>query len=816
MRGWVFLALSLGLPLAAALVEERGWSGSTIEPDSRQVMTEPLVADLDADGTAEIAFVSFVDRNDVLGAEDGVLRLIRGNDASEAWSVVDPGCRVCADGGACVPLDGKGGPGFLAPTGGLALGDLTGDATPDVVGLLEGRPEDTLNRIAAFDGAGNFLWCSEKLLLPLDPYTQLSLADLDADGQVEVLAGSAVFSSNGMLRFDDGDRSAVIATAADVDADGRAEVLTGRKALEADGSLLWEQAALGAGPHYPAVGDFDLDGIPEVVVVDHGTSRVFILEGATGAVRCEQPLESTSGDPWLGGPPALGDVNGDCIPEVAVAGGGGFTLLEYVAPTGGQTDCLQVMWTQPLADNSSSRSSPAFFDFDADGSLDVAQTDEQRLRIWRGVDGALIGEIDNSSATGVEGPVVAEIDGDGQAEIVIAANDYDRPGSAGVRVIHDPLAEWPSARAIWNQHAYHRTNILDDGTLPAPEADSWVEYNHFRSQQGAVCGDADGDGVRNGVDNCPALANADQLDGDGDRAGDVCDCAPNDADTYPGAPQICDGINNDCDDPAWPTAPADEADGDNDGSRICDGDCDDENDQAYPGATEICNGFDDDCDELIDEDGDGTDADSDGVLNLCDNCRFDANPDQLDTDGDGDGDVCDNCPNTPNPKQKDGDADGLGNACDNCPHRANPEQIDGDADGAGDICDNCPTTPNPAQADSDGDEEGDRCDLDDGIVLFDRLDHPRLEWQSDPAYSTFNLYRGDLAVLAAGGSYTQSPGSNAYADRFCDLVETFFDDTLVPSASEALYWLVTGRGNGGESPLGDGTGITRGNDNPCP
>lgn len=37
--------------------------------------------------------------------------------------------------------------------------------------------------------------------------------------------------------------------------------------------------------------------------------------------------------------------------------------------------------------------------------------------------------------------------------------------------------------------------------------------------------DDDGDGVCNALDNCPALANADQSDLDGDTAGDVCDDA---------------------------------------------------------------------------------------------------------------------------------------------------------------------------------------------------------------------------------------------------------------------------------------------------
>ena len=38
--------------------------------------------------------------------------------------------------------------------------------------------------------------------------------------------------------------------------------------------------------------------------------------------------------------------------------------------------------------------------------------------------------------------------------------------------------------------------------------------------------DADGDGISNGVDNCPAVANADQKDTDGNGIGDACQQNP--------------------------------------------------------------------------------------------------------------------------------------------------------------------------------------------------------------------------------------------------------------------------------------------------
>jgi hypothetical protein len=83
------------------------------------------------------------------------------------------------------------------------------------------------------------------------------------------------------------------------------------------------------------------------------------------------------------------------------------------------------------------------------------------------------------------------VDRDGRAEIVVATNgvcNYACPwgqqyGSRnGITVWKDLRDRWVSTRAIWNQHAYHVTNVLDDGRLPFPEPDNWrVDgLNHFR------------------------------------------------------------------------------------------------------------------------------------------------------------------------------------------------------------------------------------------------------------------------------------------------------------------------------------------------
>ena len=69
------------------------------------------------------------------------------------------------------------------------------------------------------------------------------------------------------------------------------------------------------------------------------------------------------------------------------------------------------------------------------------------------------------------------------------------------------------------------------------------------------------------------------------------DCDDLDPLVFPGQPEACDGLDTNCDG----VIPGDEDDDDDDGSRVCDGDCDDADDSINPDQAEICNGMDDDC-----------------------------------------------------------------------------------------------------------------------------------------------------------------------------------------------------------------------------
>ncbi|MBN2106024.1 MAG: thrombospondin type 3 repeat-containing protein [Deltaproteobacteria bacterium] len=93
---------------------------------------------------------------------------------------------------------------------------------------------------------------------------------------------------------------------------------------------------------------------------------------------------------------------------------------------------------------------------------------------------------------------------------------------------------------------------------------------------------------------------------------------------------------------------------------------------------------------------DPTDADTDGTIDVADNCPTMCNSLQSDADSDGTGDVCDTAPGCGGCGQAacevncDIDIDAILNDADNCPAVYNVQQLDADSDGTGDVCDTAP------------------------------------------------------------------------------------------------------------------------------
>ena len=244
---------------------------------------------------------------------------------------------------------------------------------------------------------------------------------------------------------------------------------------------------------------------------------------------------------------------------------------------------------------------------------------------------------------------------------------------------------------------------------------------------------------------CAPEPHPDSLDQDGDGYIGFDDCDDQRADIYPNAPEVCDGIDNDCDglvddedtylDESTQTAWYIDADGDGFGdadSQILsclapsgavedDQDCDDTTADAHPDATEVCDDIDNDCDGLIDDADDSFDLDSIRTLYVDADGDGYGDPDQtvescsLTSGVSESGDDCDDGDAELNPGASDTVGDDIDQDCDGL------DGVDADGDGyasessGGDDCDDSDSSVYTGAEDTVSDAIDQNCDGIDGV-----------------------------------------------------------------------------------------------------
>lgn len=421
------------------------WSVATT---SDWIMSHPIVVQLtddntdgriDQDDVPDIVVVTF------MGAGT-YLRAVSGDGGRELWST----------------------PTSLQMTTGPAAADIDNDGKVEIVALTSGG-------IQAFEHTGELKWTRSNLSGHISGTSDVaSITDMDGDGRVEIIAGRAILNGNGELigagSYGMGGVAAfgnvgTASFAVDLDGDGQQEVVVGNAVYRKDGSTVW---ANGEGDGYPAVADFDGDGDGEIVVSGGGQLR---MQDTDGRVLWNQAIPGAA-NAYYGGPPTVADFDGDGEPEIGVAAGSKYSVFEADG---------RVLWQATTDDSSSGNTGSTVFDFEGDGVAEVIYADQTALWVFNGIDGRVKLEFTrHSNGTWLEYPVVADVDGDGHAEIIVVHTPQN--GSyTGFTVIGDRGDTWQPAATLWNQHAFHITNVAADGSIPRVPARNWLSFNNFRS-----------------------------------------------------------------------------------------------------------------------------------------------------------------------------------------------------------------------------------------------------------------------------------------------------------------------------------------------
>jgi hypothetical protein len=557
-----------------------------------------------------------------------------------------------------------------------SIGDVNGDSVSDIA---VGEP--TAGTVLVLSGANRSVLC--RGTDPSGPNGQMGASvaaagDMNGDGTPDVVAGAPGIVPGKVVVLSGRDCS-WIQSCSDTQ---EISVPNGPNQPPAPPSLLYFEGYGRIGSAVAGGMDLNHDGIPDIIAGDPAGKIGGGFNGPPAQVGRAVLMSGASCTPLArftftgsGTVRFTGDVNADGVPDFLIGAPFGSNLGGGVQVYSGATRALLRTLSDPTpnSDFGLGLSVAADTDFDGDGVPDVVAGQPRRntaggaraggVSLFSGKTGVLLrtctdpaGLTDDALGSGVA--TLADLDGDGIPEIAASAPGADVPPSgtnSGAVIVFSGSSCAVLAR-IPGDSAKGGARLGDAGAL-------------------ARLGDLGGDGF-------PELG-----------AGAAID--------RPNGPAVTGSLS----------ILSAETDCDGDGFTPAQGDCDDADPARHPGAAEICDCIDNDCDGTIDRpDCTGFDHDGDGVECGLDNCPFVANPNQSDFDNDGVGDACDNCIRVANANQADADADGAGDLCDNCPATANASQADADADGRGDACDNCPNTANASQADADGDGLGDVCD----------------------------------------------------------------------------------------------------------
>ncbi len=471
-----FHVIGDGTVYESNLVEERIIDGP--RPDEGARNSNMIAGDLDGNGIADL-----VTHTNTAGVANVRWTAYQGNTGAALWQLptfpfvtglVDPPEIVMAASN-------------MQP----ALADIDNDGFNEVLIPAAINNGSLHERVAAFEHEGTLKWVSESIdvtggvgagVRNISP----TIADIDRDGIPEIIVGYSgnritVFNNDGTVRFhaDGGGVGPASGTGpmlsthvADLDLDGVPEIIYGDDVFTNTGARVW--SALDDGTcafagntqvRFIAIANLDDDAFAEIVYLQTDADLFAFNHDGTCL------WENLTSD--IEGKPAIADIDNDGRVEIF---GADRAYMRAIDHNGVE------QWRAPnFNERFSIPKSVTAFDFDRDGTMEIVYQSNANLTLYDGSDGRIIVSMPFSSTQANARPytpIVVDIDGDSQAEIVAKRGITD----AGIYVYGPRTGNWPKTRPIWNQTSYHNTNILPDGTIPADEPVNWLTngLNNYR------------------------------------------------------------------------------------------------------------------------------------------------------------------------------------------------------------------------------------------------------------------------------------------------------------------------------------------------